>query len=56
MNGNVLYEIAIPATVANFLGCYLGAALAVKNGKKLVKKFMLAVVCILIVQAGIKLI
>lgn len=55
INGSVLYEIAIPATIANILGSYLGASLAVKNGRKLVKKFMMAVVAIVIVQAGLKL-
>ena len=55
IEGSILYEIAIPATIANVAGCYLGASLAVKNGKKLVKKFLIAVVIILIVQALIKL-
>ena len=55
IEGSILYEIAIPATIANIAGCYLGASLAVKNGKKLVKKFLFAVVIILIVQAILKL-
>lgn len=54
--GNILYEIAIPATISNMLGCWLGASLAVKNGKKLVKVFLIAVVVILLIQAGLKLV
>ena len=54
-NGDILYQIAIPATIANMLGCYLGAILAVKNGKKLVSKFMVAVVSIIVVQTTFKL-
>ena len=56
VEGTIFYEIAIPATIANIAGSYIGASLAVKNGKKLVKKFLLAVVAILIVQAILKLI
>lgn len=56
IEGSILYEIAIPATIANIAGCYLGASLAVKNGKRLVKKFLIAVVLILIIQAILKLI
>ena len=55
INGSVLYEYAIPATIANILGSYIGASLAVKNGKKIVKKFMLAVVVMLVGQAVLKL-
>ncbi len=53
--GQVQYKIAIPATVANIAGSYIGASLAAKNGKKLIKKFLLAVVAILIIQAVIKM-
>lgn len=53
--GSILYEIAIPATIANVLGSYIGASLAVKNGRKLVKKILLIVVVVLIIQAALKL-
>ena len=54
--GNIMYQIAIPATISNMIGGYVGAILAVKNGKKIVKKFMIAVVIIVLIQAGMKLI
>ncbi len=56
LEGSILYEIAIPASIANILGSYLGAHLAVKNGKKLVKKVLYIVIAFLIVQAITKLI
>ncbi|MBQ8814958.1 MAG: sulfite exporter TauE/SafE family protein [Lachnospiraceae bacterium] len=55
IEGSILYEIAIPATIANVLGSWLGANLAVKNGRKLVKKMMMAVAVILVIQAVTKL-
>ena len=55
-SGNIMYQIAIPATVSNMIGGYVGAILAVKNGRKLVKKLMIAVVLIVLVQAVIKLV
>lgn len=55
IEGTILYQIAIPASIANILGSYLGAYLAVRNGRKLVKKFLFLVVVILIVQAVMKL-
>ena len=54
--GSILYEIAIPASIANILGSYLGAHLAVKNGKRLVKWVLYLVAVVLIVQAILKLI
>jgi len=54
--GSILYEIAIPASIANILGSYLGAYLAVRNGKRLVKWILYLVIAVLIVQAILKLI
>ena len=53
--GNVLWQIALPATLANVLGSYLGASLSVKKGPGLVNKILLLVVVLLIAQAVIKL-
>ncbi|MBE7043315.1 MAG: sulfite exporter TauE/SafE family protein [Ruminococcaceae bacterium] len=53
---SILFEIAVPATLFNVLGCRLGAKLAVKNGKKLVGKMLLGVVALVVVQALIKLV
>ena len=50
LRGNILFEIAIPATIANVLGSYLGAGLAVKKGTKIVIPFMIFVISFLIVQ------
>ena len=55
-NGNVIYSIAIPASIANIVGSYIGASLAVKNGNKLVRKILIIVVIVVLIQAGIKLI
>ncbi len=55
VHGYVLYSIAIPAAIVNILGSYIGASLAVKNGTKLVKKILIAVVIIVVIQAITKL-
>ncbi|MBE6658729.1 MAG: sulfite exporter TauE/SafE family protein [Ruminococcaceae bacterium] len=54
--GNVLYSVALPASAANMIGSYIGASLAVKKGKKLVRGVLLLVTAVLLVQAFIKLI
>jgi len=55
-SGNILYTIAIPAAVANICGGYLGAALAVKKGRKLVSKFLVIAAVLLVVQAIVRLV
>ena len=54
--GNILYSVALPAAAANIVGSYIGASLAVKKGKKLVRIMLLFVVAVLLVQAFLKLI
>ena len=54
--GNVLYSVALPASAANMIGSYIGASLAVKKGKKLVRSMLLLVISVLLVQAFMKLI
>ena len=56
VKGSILYEIAIPASIANILGSYLGAYLAVRNGKRLVKWVLYLVIVVLVSQALLKLI
>ena len=56
IKGSILYEIAIPASIANILGSYFGAHLAVKNGKRLVRWVLYLVSIVLVVQAILKLI
>lgn len=48
--GNIVYQIAIPATICNMLGNYVGAGLAIKNGEKLIRPLMLVIVGVLIVK------
>jgi uncharacterized membrane protein YfcA len=54
--GNILYSVALPASAANMIGSYIGASLAVKQGKKLVRCVLMLVTAVLLVQAFIKLI
>ena len=53
--GYVMYAVAIPASIANIAGSYIGASLAVKKGKTLVRKMLLLVVAVLLVQTALKL-
>ena len=56
LQGLILYEIAIPATICNIIGSYLGTVLALKYGKKIVKKFLILIVIVLVIQSVFKLI
>lgn len=47
VSGNVLWKLAIAATLFNIVGSYLGASLAIKNGSKLIRPIMLLVVALL---------
>lgn len=51
--GNIVYQIAIPATVCNMLGNYVGAGLAIKNGEKLIRPLMLVIVVGLILKVAL---
>jgi len=50
VTGNIVYQIAIPATICNILGNYVGAGLAIKNGSKLIRPLMLVIVAGLMVK------
>ena len=56
VKGSIIYSIAIPASIANIIGSYLGAHLAVKKGKRLVKWVLYIVVTVVIAQAFLKLV
>ncbi len=56
VEGSIIYSIAIPASIANIAGSYIGAHLAVKKGKRLVKWVLYLVVAVVIVQAFLKLV
>ncbi|MDL2248259.1 TSUP family transporter [Tyzzerella sp. OttesenSCG-928-J15] len=49
-SGKVDYALAIPAAASSMLGHYLGSGLALKNGKKIVKPMMLAVMALLLIK------
>ena len=48
--GYMIWHVALPCAAANMLGSYLGAALAVKKGEKLVTAAMVTVIVVLVVQ------
>ncbi len=54
LNGAVIYAIAIPCSIANIIGSYVGASLATKKGAKFVKYVSWVVVLALIVYAVIE--
>lgn len=47
LNGQVIFSIGLAAAVCNMLGGYIGAGLVMKNGAKIVKPSILAVLCLL---------
>ena len=49
-SGHMIWHVAIPCALANMAGSYIGAALVVKKGEKLIFPAMLIVVASLIVQ------
>lgn len=46
----VIWNLAIAASVFNIVGSYLGAALAIKNGARIIRPIMFCVVALLIVK------
>ena len=46
----VILNLAIAATVLNIAGSYLGAALAIKNGARIIRPIMFCVIALLIVK------
>lgn len=56
VQGSIIYAIAIPASISNIIGSYIGAHLAVKNGKRLVRWVVYGVIVVLLGQAFFKLI
>lgn len=51
MNGYMIYHIAIPCSIANMLGGYLGALIAIKKGPKIVLPTMIFVIMCVIIQS-----
>ena len=48
--GYMIWHVALPCSAANMLGSYIGAALAVKKGEKIVTPAMAVVILVLLVQ------
>ena len=49
-SGYMIYHVAIPCSVINMIGCYLGAALATKKGSKIILPAMIFVIVAVVVQ------
>ena len=50
VSGYMIWYISIPCAIANMIGSYLGAAIVIKKGEKIVFPAMLTVITVLIVQ------
>ena len=50
ISGHMIWYIAIPCAVANMIGSYIGASIAIKKGEKIVFPTMIVVISLLIVQ------
>lgn len=48
--GSILYQIAIPAALANLLGSYIGAGFAIKKGAAIIRPIMIIIVIFLIIK------
>lgn len=48
--GQIYYEVAIPATIFSILGNWLGSGVAIKNGARLIRPLMVAVLCLLLLK------
>ena len=50
ISGYMIWYISIPCAIANMVGSYLGAAIVIKKGEKIVFPAMLTVISVLIIQ------
>ena len=53
--GTVVWQVALPMAVAQFLGASVGAQLAVRGGDRLVRRCVLLVVTVLVVKLALDL-
>ena len=51
LHGDILYQIAIPCSLSNIVGSYIGASLATKKGAKFVKYISFVVIGALLIYA-----
>ena len=54
VHGDIIYAIAIPCSIANIVGSYIGATLATKKGTGFVKYVSWGVICALLVYTVVK--
>lgn len=54
-HGSLIYHVAIPASIANIIGSFIGASLATRMGTKFVKYVSYSVVCAVVVYALLKI-
>jgi uncharacterized membrane protein YfcA len=52
VNGNIVWELALPAGAANMLGGYAGSHFAIKKGSAFIRVFFIVVVTALIIKLG----
>ncbi len=52
INGNILYQYALPMAVFNFAGSFLGSRLAILKGNKFIRIFFLTVIAATILRYG----
>jgi len=52
INGNILYQYALPMAACNFAGSFLGSRLAILKGNKFIRVFFLLVIAATIIRFG----
>ena len=50
VQGNIPYQYAVPMAAANVAGAFIGSRMAILKGSEFVRKFLLAVVLLLIMR------
>lgn len=50
IGGNVLYALALPAMVCSVIGGYVGSALAIRDGARLIRVVMLVVMALMLLK------
>lgn len=50
ISGYMIWHVAIPCSLSNMLGSYIGAVIAVKKGEKIVFPTMLIIIAVLVVE------
>lgn len=50
LNGKVMFSIGLPAAICAIMGNYIGAHMAIKNGSRIIKPIILAVIIMLLAK------